>query len=166
METQHLSLSLTARESFPPQSKSKNARFPTERRKAITCYSSGSTRSTSQSTQMPTASYCTSLQESHVSPVKELESQLLHGVAICYSAGARRPAPHSAQRPSAPHCDFRSAPAPPPKSRGKRRGTTTRILKGVTYPAYPSLRNTAGAPREKKNKTLKTPTIQHKRLKP
>jgi hypothetical protein len=30
--------------------------------------------------------------------------------------------------------------------------TTTRTLQGVIYPAYPSLRNTAGAPREKSSK--------------
>jgi hypothetical protein len=34
--------------------------------------------------------------------------------------------------------------------------TTTRTRKGVTYTAYPSLRNTAGAPGEKKLKTLTT----------
>jgi hypothetical protein len=30
-------------------------------------------------------------------------------------------------------------------------GTTTRTLQRITYPAYPSLRNTAGAPGEKKS---------------
>jgi hypothetical protein len=36
-------------------------------------------------------------------------------------------------------------------------GTTTRTLQGVTYPAYPSLRNTAGAPGGRK----KTPKLQN-----
>jgi hypothetical protein len=45
-----------------------------------------------QGTQKPSASYCTSLQESHVSPVWDLESQIFHRVAIHYSAGA----PHRA----------------------------------------------------------------------
>jgi hypothetical protein len=36
--------------------------------------------------------------------------------------------------------------------------TTTRTLKGVTYSAYPSLRNTSGAPAGKKqNKTKQNP---------
>jgi hypothetical protein len=40
--------------------------------------------------------------------------------------------------------------------------TATRTLQGVTYPAYPSLRNTVGAPGEKK---LKTPTTGAQRIK-
>jgi hypothetical protein len=48
---------------------------------------------------------------------------------------------------------------PPPKSRNTSPlaertkeiiSTTTRILQGVIYPTYPSLRNTARAPEEKK----------------
>jgi hypothetical protein len=45
MEAQPSPLSLTAR-ALAPQSKSKNARFRTEDRKAITCYSARGTRST------------------------------------------------------------------------------------------------------------------------
>jgi hypothetical protein len=47
--------------------------------------------------------------------------------------------------------------------------TTTRTLSGATYPAYSSLRNTAGAPGgKKKNKTKSSNNQQpeHKRLKP
>jgi hypothetical protein len=77
-------------------------------------------------------------------------------MAICYFAAARRPIPH---------CDYRRAPAPPSKSGNSSPlteekkeviNTTTRTLQGVTYPAYPSLRNTAEAQGEK---NLKTPTI-------
>jgi hypothetical protein len=73
------------------------------------------------------------------------------------------PDPHSAQRPSTPHCDCRRDPVPPSKSRdssplaeGRKEviGTTTRPLQGVTYPAYHSLRNTAGTPGEKNLKTI------------
>jgi hypothetical protein len=94
-----------------------------------------------------------------------MESQLLHPVVIHYTAGARRPMPHCAQRPSAPHCKYRRAPASPSKSwnsspltvgRKEAIGTKTRTLKGVTYPAYSSLRNTARAPRGV-GETLKTP---------
>jgi hypothetical protein len=41
-------------------------------------------------------------------------------------------------------------------------GTTTRNLQGVTYPTYPTLKNTAGAPGEKK---LKTPTTGAQEIK-
>jgi hypothetical protein len=110
-----------SKRALAPLSKSKNTRFPTERKKAITCYSAGSTRSpVPQGTQKPSASHCINLQESHVSPVTELESQILHQVAICYSAGARRPVPHSAQIPDAPHFNFRRAIVPPSKSRNSR----------------------------------------------
>jgi hypothetical protein len=60
---------------------------------------------------------------------------------------------------------------PPSKSRnsspltGDRKeviSVITRTLQGVTYPAYPSLRNTVGAPGEKK---LKTPTTGAQRIK-
>jgi hypothetical protein len=86
--------------------KSKNTRFPTEGRKAVTCYSEGRTRSLlPQGAQKPSTSHCTSLQESPISAVHELESQFLHGVAICYCAGAGRPVSHSAQRSRAPCCD-------------------------------------------------------------
>jgi hypothetical protein len=40
--------------------------------------------------------------------------------------------------------------------------TTRRTLQGVTFPAYPSLRKTAGAPGEK---TLKIPTIGAQEIK-
>jgi hypothetical protein len=65
---------------------------------------------------------------------------------------------HSGQRPRAPDCDFRRYPALPSKSgnaspliEGRKEiiSTTTRTLQGVTSPANPSLRKTAGAPREK-----------------
>jgi hypothetical protein len=93
-------------------------------------------------------------------------------VEICYSTGAWRPAPHSAQRPKALHCNCSGDPEPPSKSRntsslikGRKEviGTTARTLQKVTYPAYPSLTNTAGAPVEKNSK----PQLQqNKRLKP
>jgi hypothetical protein len=76
-------------------------------------------------------------------------------VATCHSADARRPALHSEQRPTAEHCNSRRIPTPPSKSRnssplfkGRKEviSTTTRTLQGITYPAYPSLRKTAGAP--------------------
>jgi hypothetical protein len=75
-------------------SKSENARFHMEGRKAITCYSAGSSRSpVPQGTQKTSTSWHTSSQESQISPVQDLESQLFHLVAIHYSAGIRRPAP-------------------------------------------------------------------------
>jgi hypothetical protein len=47
---------------------------------------------------------------------------------------------------------------PPPfaESRKEVVGTTTRTLQRATYPAYPSLRNTAGAPGEGKKKPQNT----------
>jgi hypothetical protein len=80
-------------------------------------------------------------------------------VAIGYFAGGRRPASHHAQRPNVPHCDCRRALLPPPKSgnssplaegRKEEICTTTRTLKGVTFPADSSLRKTAGTPEKKK----------------
>jgi hypothetical protein len=79
-------------------------------------------------------------------------------VATHYSAGVRRPASHSAQRHSTPHFDRRRVPTPPSKSgnnnsltEGRKEVicTTTRTLQGVTFPAYPFLRKTAGALGEK-----------------
>jgi hypothetical protein len=69
-----------SKRALTPPSKSEGARFPTEGRKAVTTYSAGSTRRgpLPQGTQKPSASHCTSLQESPVSPVQELEPQLLH----------------------------------------------------------------------------------------
>jgi hypothetical protein len=88
---------------------------------------------------------------------KELESQILQSVAIHYAVGDRRPDPHSAQRPNGPHHDGRTAPVPPSESRTPAPSLTiTRTLQEVTYPAYSSLTNPAGAPGEK---NLKTPTI-------
>jgi hypothetical protein len=52
-------------------------------------------------------------------------------------------------------------PDPLDKGRKEVTGTTTRILQGVTYPTYPSLKNTARATREK-NKQLE----EHRILKP
>jgi hypothetical protein len=40
------------------------------------------------------------------------------------------------------------------EGRKEAMSTTTRSLQGVTYPAYPSLRNTAGAPGEKKTQNI------------
>jgi hypothetical protein len=45
-------------------------------------------------------------------------------------------------------------------------GTTARTLQGVTFPAYPSLRNTAGAPEGKEYKNSKPELQGHKKLKP
>jgi hypothetical protein len=52
---------------------------------------------------------------------------------------------------------------PFPEERKEAIGTT-RTLQDVTYPAYPSSRNTAGAPEGKKNS--KQQLQGHKRLKP
>jgi hypothetical protein len=82
-------------------------------------------------------------------------------MAICYSAGARRSASHSAQRPSTIHCDYRRVPASAskrgnssPLTEGRKEVicTTARTLQGLTFPAYPSLRKTAGAQGEKNSK--------------
>jgi hypothetical protein len=74
-----------------------------DRKKAVTCYSSGSTRRTaSQGTQKPSTSHSASLLESPISPVQELESQPLHWVTIHYSASAQRLATHSARDPALP----------------------------------------------------------------
>jgi hypothetical protein len=82
-----------------------NARFPTEGRKAIIWYSVGGQEDLNpQGAQRPSTSHSTPAGESHLS-FQELESWLLHWVAICYSAGARRLASCSAQRPSIPLCD-------------------------------------------------------------
>jgi hypothetical protein len=56
---------------FAPLSKSTNARFHTEERKAITCYPKGTPETLfSQGTQKPSTSHCPSLQESRISPSK------------------------------------------------------------------------------------------------
>jgi hypothetical protein len=49
------------------------------------------------------------------------------------------------------------------EGRKEATGTTRRTLQGVTYPAYPSLRNIVGAPGEKK--ILKTPTTGTQKIK-
>jgi hypothetical protein len=92
-------------------------------------------------------------------------------VTIHCSAGTRRPDPHSAQRLRAPCCDCRRALASPLKSgnsspldEGRKEviGTPTRILQGVTYPTYPSLRNTTELQEEKE---LKIPTTGAQEIK-
>jgi hypothetical protein len=50
-----------------------------------------------QGTQKPSVSHFISLQETHVFPVKDPESQLLPIVAIHYPSGCRRPIPHSGE---------------------------------------------------------------------
>jgi hypothetical protein len=74
-------------------SQSKNTRFLTEGRKAITHYSSGGTRSPVPPKYMEAQHFILHLHEgqSHLS-CPRMESQLLHWVAICYSAYARKPA--------------------------------------------------------------------------
>jgi hypothetical protein len=148
-------------------SKSKNSRFPTEERKTITCYSAGSIRS-SVSPRYTEAQHFTL----HL-PAGELRlSSTRTGIPGPPLSGnpttllvLGRPALHSAQRPRTPHGDCRRAPAPSSKSgnsslltEGRKEviHNITRILQGTTYPAYPSLRNTARAPGEKKIKTPKT----------
>jgi hypothetical protein len=78
-------------------------------------------------------------------------------VAICHSC-ARRPASYSEKKSNIPNCDCRRASLTgikqqelqPLSDRSKEViCTTTRTPKGVTFPAYPSLRYTAGAPGEK-----------------
>jgi hypothetical protein len=58
---------------------------------------------------------------------------------------------------------------PPSKSRssslltkGRKEVISTRTLQGITFPAYPSLRNTSGAPGEK---VFKTPTTGAQEIK-
>jgi hypothetical protein len=64
---------------FTPPSKSKNFRYPTEERKAIPAILQVTPETLfPQGTQKPSTSHCTSLQESHFSPVQELESQVIH----------------------------------------------------------------------------------------
>jgi hypothetical protein len=117
MEVQHSPLFLTVREPSFPHQRARTARFPTEGKKAITSYSVGITRSPVPSRYTKAQIFTLLLlEERHISPVQELESQLLHQVTICYSAGESRPMPHSAQRPSAPQCNCRRAPAPPSKT--------------------------------------------------
>jgi hypothetical protein len=92
-----------SKRALTPPSKNKNARFPTEERKAKTATLQAAPEAPfPQGTQEPSASHCTSLQENQLSSVQKLESWLLHQVAICCPAGARSPTTHSAQRPSTP----------------------------------------------------------------
>jgi hypothetical protein len=137
MEAKHSPLSLTAREPLLP---SQRARVPDStlrggKLKPATLQVAPEAL-LHQGTQKPSTSHCTSLQESHFSPVQELKSQLLYWVAICYSAGAKRPAPrHSAQRPNAPHCNCRRTPAPPSKNRNSSPHVEAR--KEVISPTFP-----------------------------
>jgi hypothetical protein len=131
METQHSPLSLTARESFLPANphpikEQELPDFPLRggKLKPVTLQVAPEALFP-QDTQKPSTSHCTSLEKSHISLAQELESQLLHQMAIHYSAGARRPTPHSAQRPSSPYCDCRRAPAPL-----SRAGTPAPSLRG------------------------------------
>jgi hypothetical protein len=111
-----------------------------------------------QGTQKPRTLHCTPASCTGESLLSCQESQILYQIAICYVAGTRRPTPYNAQRPSIPHCDCRRAPASPSKSKNssllteerKEATGTTRTLQGVTYPAYPSLKDTIGAPGGKK----------------
>jgi hypothetical protein len=128
-----------------------------------------------QGKQKSNAFHCTSQQEGHISPFQELESQLVYWLAICYTLGDRRHAFHSAQRPNTPHCDCMRATGPRSKSinyshlsKGRKEVIcNTRTLWGVTFPAYHSLRNIAGAPREKKKKqkNSKNPTTRAQGIK-
>jgi hypothetical protein len=88
-----------------PPSKSKNARFPTEERKAITCYSAGSTRIPVLHTAPPCWRVTSVLSKSWIS------SNSMEWQSTTFD-GARRPTCYSAQRPSAPYCDRRRAPTP------------------------------------------------------
>jgi hypothetical protein len=84
-------------------------------------------------------------------------------VAICYSAGARKPASHSTETEHL-YCDCRRDPDTPSKNRNsntlaeKRGNQHHNNLQVISYPAYPSLRNTTGTLGEKNPKNLKTPT--------
>jgi hypothetical protein len=134
-------------------------------RKAITCYSAGSTRRpvSPRCPEIPWFTLHHTAGESYLfCPRAEIPAPPLCGNH--YSAGVRKPALNSAQRLSAPHWDCRKAPMPQSKIRnsspfaeGRKEviGTKTRTLQGVTCQAHPSLRNTAGAPGRKK---FKTPT--------
>jgi hypothetical protein len=93
---QHSLLWLTAGEPHGPI-KEQEHQIPHWGRKAVTCYSAGGTEGLlPQGVQKPSTSHSISMQETPISPVQQLESQLLHWVATCYSAGARRPASHNA----------------------------------------------------------------------
>jgi hypothetical protein len=62
-----------------PPSKIENARFPTEGRKGVTCHLVDSTRKpASLKCKEARCFTLTSLQESPISPVQELEIQLFH----------------------------------------------------------------------------------------
>jgi hypothetical protein len=93
-------------------------------------------------------------------------------LAIWYSVAARKPASHKAQRPSTPHCGHGRVPTPPSKSentsfltqnRKEVIYTTTRNLKGITFPEHPFLRKTTETPGEKP-KTSTTGTQEIKSL--
>jgi hypothetical protein len=124
-----------------PPSKSKNARFTTEERKAKTCYSAGSTKSSvPQGTQKLSSSHCTSLQQSNASSVQDLESQLLHPLAVHYPSGARRHTPIVHRNLLLPTVTAGSPWAPikeqvlqVPFLRGGKRQLEPQ--QGVTYPA-------------------------------
>jgi hypothetical protein len=101
-----------------PPSESENARFPTEGRKTITCYSSGSTRSPFPpryteaqcfTLHLPTEESCLSCPRSGV-PAPPVSGNLLH--RWCYEAWP----PYGAQRLHALYCDCMRAPVPPSNS--------------------------------------------------
>jgi hypothetical protein len=87
--------------------KIRNVRYPTERRKAVTCYSVDGTRILlPQGSQRTSTSHHTWLWVSLICPVKELESQLLNCVATCYFPAVRKPAAQVTQRTNTSHCVY------------------------------------------------------------
>jgi hypothetical protein len=140
----------------PP--KSNKARFPNKWRKAITCYSAGGTRSPVPPRHTEAQHFMPHLPAEETKSWNPNSSIEWQSATLLVVGGLPL---HSAQGPRTPHCDCRGAPVLPSKTgnssplteeRKKVISTTTRTLQGVTYPAYPSLGNTAGAPGEKISK--------------
>jgi hypothetical protein len=116
-------LSLTSREPLLPHQRARTPDYPLRGGKL-----KPATLQAAPEVLFLQGTHCTPLQESHVSPVQELESQHLHQVTIHYPA-ARRLAPHTRYRDPVPPTATAGEPlhphqrpgTPAPSLRGERR---------------------------------------------